>query len=60
MWKREGFQVYKGKGCEQCNDTGYKGRIAVHELLLNDDEIKRVIMRKAPSKRSARWPRRAE
>ena len=32
----------KAKGCEQCNHTGYKGRIAVVEYLRCDDEIKKL------------------
>jgi len=32
-----------GEGCEKCNDTGYKGRIAVLELLLVDPEIQEII-----------------
>ena len=35
--------LYKGAKCEQCRQTGYKGRIAVHEILIIDKEIKRLI-----------------
>lgn len=35
--------VYKGKGCDHCNDTGYKGRIAMLEVLDVTDEVKNVI-----------------
>lgn len=30
-------------GCNQCNNTGYSGRIAIHEILVIDNEIKRMI-----------------
>ncbi len=36
--------VKRGKGCSSCNMTGYKGRIAIHEILVLNDEMKRVIM----------------
>jgi len=38
---------YKAKGCELCNNTGYRGRIAVMEALEINDEIKELIIRKA-------------
>lgn len=34
----------KGKGCEVCNKTGYKGRAGIHELLVMDDEIRKVLL----------------
>ena len=34
---------YKGRGCHNCNDSGYKGRIAVHEILEIDPQIRRMI-----------------
>jgi general secretion pathway protein E len=34
--------LVKGKGCEHCNDTGYKGRVAITEYLACDDEIKAI------------------
>lgn len=37
-------KIVRGKGCGTCNMTGYKGRIAIHELLELNDEMKRVIM----------------
>ncbi|MCP9454924.1 MAG: GspE/PulE family protein [Nitrospira sp.] len=53
QWDRLGikqdqsFRLYHAKGCEACNHTGFKGRIALHELLLGTDEIKRMIQRRA-------------
>ena len=37
--------VYKGRGCEACLHTGYKGRIAIFELMQLNEEIRRLIMR---------------
>ena len=36
-------QIYSPSGCSMCNDIGYKGRRAVHEVLLFDDGIKKEI-----------------
>ncbi|WP_449537140.1 GspE/PulE family protein [Ferdinandcohnia sp. Marseille-Q9671] len=41
-------KVNRGKGCGTCNMTGYKGRVAIHELLVLNDDMKRVIMNKEP------------
>ena len=38
---------YRPKGCEACVNTGYKGRMGIHELLLNTDTIKRLIQKHA-------------
>ncbi|MFO8047966.1 MAG: ATPase, T2SS/T4P/T4SS family, partial [Desulfosudaceae bacterium] len=36
--------LYKPKGCNACNNTGYRGRMGIHELLLGTDELKRMII----------------
>ncbi len=41
------FVLYRGKGCPSCRDTGYKGRIGLHELLLVTDEIQKLIHTRA-------------
>lgn len=38
--------ITSGKGCVACNHTGYKGRLAIHEVLAIDDELKRMILQK--------------
>ena len=42
------FTLYRPKGCPACNNTGYKGRMGVHELLVGSDELKRAVQRRAP------------
>ncbi|MCM2980569.1 type II secretion system protein GspE [Niallia circulans] len=37
-------KVVRGKGCASCNMTGYKGRVAIHEVLVINDEMRKVIM----------------
>ena len=39
----ERFVLHKGKGCETCRGTGYKGRVGVHEFLPVTDEIRSLI-----------------
>lgn len=39
-------KFYRGRGCAQCDGTGYRGRLATLETLLVDDHIKDLIMRK--------------
>ena len=41
------FRLSRGKGCEICNRSGFKGRVALHELLLGTDKLKRLIQTKA-------------
>jgi type II secretory ATPase GspE/PulE/Tfp pilus assembly ATPase PilB-like protein len=41
------FALYRAKGCATCNDTGYKGRVGLHELLIGTDVIKKLIQEKA-------------
>jgi type II secretory ATPase GspE/PulE/Tfp pilus assembly ATPase PilB-like protein len=41
------FTLFRGRGCAQCNNTGYRGRAGIHELLIASDEIKRLIQIKA-------------
>jgi type II secretory ATPase GspE/PulE/Tfp pilus assembly ATPase PilB-like protein len=43
----ERFGLYRGNGCGSCRQTGYKGRIALHELLVVGDEIKKLIHARA-------------
>ncbi len=41
------FALYKPKGCSHCGNSGYKGRTAIHELLVCTNEIKRLIQNRA-------------
>ncbi|MGQ9845435.1 MAG: GspE/PulE family protein [Caldisericia bacterium] len=40
---------YRGKGCLACNNSGYKGRVAVQEILKIDDNIREMILNRRPS-----------
>jgi type IV pilus assembly protein PilB len=39
-------QFYKGKGCSKCNETGYKGRVGIYELLHMNNKMRRLTSRK--------------
>jgi type II secretory ATPase GspE/PulE/Tfp pilus assembly ATPase PilB-like protein len=41
------IRFYRGVGCAKCNNTGYKGRVGLHELLIADDHIKRLVQERA-------------
>jgi len=41
------MKFFRGKGCEKCNKTGYRGRTAIHELLEIDDNMKSLIAQDA-------------
>ena len=48
-YQDDGKTLYRGKGCDDCSDTGYRGRIAICEILVCDDDIRRLILDRAPS-----------
>jgi type IV pilus assembly protein PilB len=41
------FPTYKGKGCPICNNTGYKGRIGLYEVMPMKEEIKELVLARA-------------
>jgi len=43
------LKVYKGKGCMTCSDTGYKGRVALYEVMIIKDNIKEAVLQGASS-----------
>ncbi|MGW8271859.1 MAG: type IV-A pilus assembly ATPase PilB, partial [Thermodesulfovibrionales bacterium] len=42
-------KVYRGKGCPACNNSGYKGRVALYEVMVITEEIKELILEGASS-----------
>lgn len=40
---------YRGKGCEECSGTGYKGRTGLFELLVMSEEMQDLVLQKAPA-----------
>lgn len=45
----EKIKVYHGKGCEVCADTGYKGRLAIYEVLQVTPKVRELVLRNASS-----------
>ncbi|NPA52262.1 MAG: type II/IV secretion system protein [Aquificae bacterium] len=45
---KDHIKINRGKGCDYCNNTGFLGRVAIGELLVIDDEIGDMIIRKEP------------
>lgn len=44
----EPVTLYRGEGCENCRHTGYKGRLGIYELMRINDEIRELVVRRAP------------
>jgi type IV pilus assembly protein PilB len=42
-----GKKFYRGRGCDRCNRTGYKGRLGLFELLVMNDDLRDMVMRNA-------------
>ena len=40
----EGLRLYRATGCPSCSSTGYRGRLAVHEVMSSSEEIERLIV----------------
>jgi type IV pilus assembly protein PilB len=43
----KGKRFFYGRGCEACNNTGYRGRLAIYETMVIDDELRDMIMNQA-------------
>jgi general secretion pathway protein E/type IV pilus assembly protein PilB len=39
-------KLYRGRGCRKCRQTGFKGRTGIHELMVNTDELKDLIVQR--------------
>jgi type IV pilus assembly protein PilB len=54
-----GMTLYEARGCDKCHGTGYKGRVAIVELLELDDQIRDLIIAKVPATRLKKAAREA-
>ena len=52
--KAENPDFQKGKGCYQCMNTGYKGRTGIFEVLVNDEIVQEMILKRMPSQEITR------
>jgi type IV pilus assembly protein PilB len=44
-----GQNFYRGRGCDVCNNTGYKGRVGLFELMLLNDQLREMVMENSPA-----------
>lgn len=44
----EMVELFRGQGCDNCRNTGYRGRIGIYELMIVNDEIRELVTRRAP------------
>ncbi len=44
---KEDIKVYRGKGCKACSNTGFRGRCGIYELLVIDDNIRELVLKKS-------------
>jgi type IV pilus assembly protein PilB len=42
-----GKRFFRGRGCDHCNNTGYKGRIGLFELMVMNNDLREMIIRSA-------------
>lgn len=43
----DGFKLFRGRGCDHCRQTGFRGRVALHELLRGTEEMRNLIQNRA-------------
>nr|MBO2479409.1 hypothetical protein [Bacillota bacterium] len=58
LLKEHGFsvtQLWRGRGCPLCNQTGYRGRLALHEVLPVQREVRRFILERQPAETYRQW-----
>ena len=48
LFSQEGVTAYRGKGCSYCNNTGYKGRIGLYEVLVLNEQMRHLIASGSP------------
>jgi len=42
-----GRRFFRGRGCDNCNKSGYRGRLAIFEIMSIDDDMRDLIMKEA-------------
>jgi type IV pilus assembly protein PilB len=46
----QGVQLYRGRGCERCKNSGYAGRLAIIEAMTATDQIRKLIIARASTR----------
>ena len=47
--RKDGGAIYRAVGCRQCRGTGYRGRTGIYELLVTNDDIRRLAAERTPT-----------
>lgn len=47
MYPKKSFQLYKGKGCQECGNLGYQGRVGIFEVLPVSEKVMKLILERA-------------
>ena len=55
----KGRQLYRGKGCDYCNHSGYRGRAGLFEIMVMNDKLRNLVMQNASSQQLAAECRKA-
>ena len=55
----QGKKFYRGKGCEKCNNSGYKGRLGLYEFLVMTDQLRDMVIRNASTEELREAARKA-
>ena len=42
-------RIYRGRGCLECNQTGYRSRVAISEIFLLDEKVQDMVSRHSPT-----------
>jgi type II secretory ATPase GspE/PulE/Tfp pilus assembly ATPase PilB-like protein len=50
----QGVQLYRGRGCERCKNSGYSGRMAIIEAMTISDQIRKLIIARASTREMAK------
>ena len=58
-YEAEPIAVYRGKGCDECNGSGYFGRVGIFEIILADQEINQLILKNATAEEIESTARKA-
>ena len=53
-WGDDVPELFKPGGCSRCSNTGYRGRLALHELMIVSEEIERMAVDQATTERIAK------
>ena len=54
---RDDVVLHRAKGCSRCNNTGYKGRLGLYEVMIVSEAIRRLTVERKSADEMAAWPR---